>query len=94
MGMMPLQHKASPDCVCQRALLVFSVSSKLTPLAPNVSSLLKDGLALRFLPTGSLTKEYKTKFRSLMFNLKDANNPDLRARVLQVGESWGLCDTI
>ncbi|KAF5829228.1 transcription factor S-II, central domain-containing protein, partial [Dunaliella salina] len=32
---------------------------------------------------GGLSKEYKTKFRSLVFNLKDANNPDLRARVLQ-----------
>lgn len=38
---------------------------------------------------GGLSKEYKTKFRSLVFNLKDANNPDLRARVLQVGLlSW------
>jgi len=36
------------------------------------------------LPAGGLSKEYKTKFRSLVFNLKDANNPDLRARVLQV----------
>ena len=34
--------------------------------------------------TGGLSKEYKTKFRSLVFNLKDVNNPDLRARVLQV----------
>lgn len=33
---------------------------------------------------GGLTKEYKSKFRSLVFNLKDAANPDLRARVLQV----------
>lgn len=33
---------------------------------------------------GGLSKEYKTKFRSLVFNLKDVNNPDLRARVLQV----------
>lgn len=34
---------------------------------------------------GGLSKEYRTKFRSLVFNLTDTNNPDLRARVLQVG---------
>lgn len=32
---------------------------------------------------GSVSKDYKAKLRSLVFNLKDANNPDLRARVLQ-----------
>ena len=31
---------------------------------------------------GGVTAEYKAKFRSLSFNLKDANNPDLRRRVL------------
>ena len=31
---------------------------------------------------GGTTPKYKTKFRSLSFNLKDANNPDLRRRVL------------
>jgi hypothetical protein len=31
-----------------------------------------------------LSKEYKTRFRSLIFNLKDPTNPELRARVLQV----------
>ncbi|KAG1676391.1 hypothetical protein FOA52_001186 [Chlamydomonas sp. UWO 241] len=30
----------------------------------------------------SVSKEYKSKFRSLVFNLKDAANPELRARVL------------
>lgn len=38
------------------------------------------------LSAGGLTKEYKARFRSLMFNLKDVANPHLRARVLQV---WG-----
>ena len=33
----------------------------------------------------SVSKEYKVKLRSLVFNLKDVANPDLRARVLQVG---------
>ncbi len=31
---------------------------------------------------GGVTAEYKAKYRSLSFNLKDANNPDLRRRVL------------
>jgi len=31
---------------------------------------------------GGLSKEYKARIRSLAFNLKDAANPDLRARVL------------
>jgi len=31
---------------------------------------------------GGTTPKYKTKFRSLSFNLKDVNNPDLRRRVL------------
>ena len=31
---------------------------------------------------GGVTDEYKGKLRSLMFNLKDANNPDLRGHVL------------
>ena len=30
----------------------------------------------------AVSKEYKNKFRSLVFNLKDAANPELRARVL------------
>ncbi len=34
---------------------------------------------------GGLTKEYKNRLRSLIFNLKDVANPHLRARVLQVG---------
>jgi hypothetical protein len=32
---------------------------------------------------GSAGKEYKSKFQSLWFNLKDPHNPDLRARVLK-----------
>ncbi len=35
-----------------------------------------------FLHGGGVTAEYKAKYRSLSFNLKDANNPDLRRRVL------------
>ncbi|KAK9828602.1 hypothetical protein WJX72_000989 [[Myrmecia] bisecta] len=31
---------------------------------------------------GGANKDYKAKYRSLWFNLKDPNNPDLRARVL------------
>lgn len=30
-----------------------------------------------------MDKEYRQKVRSLSFNLSDANNPELRARVLQ-----------
>lgn len=33
---------------------------------------------------GGLSKEYKSKFRSLAFNLKDPHNPDLRRLVLLV----------
>ncbi len=32
---------------------------------------------------GMVSKEYKLKYRSLSFNLKDKNNPDLRRRVLE-----------
>ncbi len=32
---------------------------------------------------GGLSNDYKAKFRSLIFNLKDPNNPELRARVLR-----------
>lgn len=31
---------------------------------------------------GGVTAKYKARFRTLSFNLKDANNPDLRRRVL------------
>lgn len=31
---------------------------------------------------GGVTAKYKAKFRSLSFNLKDVNNPDLRRAVL------------
>ena len=31
---------------------------------------------------GKISKEYKLKYRSLSFNLKDKSNPDLRRRVL------------
>ena len=31
---------------------------------------------------GNAGKDYKAKYRSLVFNLRDPNNPDLRARVL------------
>ena len=36
-----------------------------------------------FLQNGGVTANYKTKVRSLAFNMKDARNPDLRARVLE-----------
>lgn len=32
---------------------------------------------------GNTGKEYRTKYRTLSFNMKDPNNPDLRARVLR-----------
>ena len=36
-----------------------------------------------FLQNGGVNAAYKTKVRSLAFNMKDARNPDLRARVLE-----------
>ena len=30
---------------------------------------------------GGMSKEYKAKYRSISFNLKDARNPDLRRKV-------------
>lgn len=36
-----------------------------------------------FLQNGGVNANYKTKVRSLAFNMKDARNPDLRARVLE-----------
>lgn len=38
---------------------------------------------------GGVNARYKAKYRSLIFNLKDANNPDLRRRVLS-GEITGV----
>ena len=43
---------------------------------------------------GGVNQKYKAKLRSLAFNLKDANNPDLRRRVLAAevsGEPAGTC---
>jgi hypothetical protein len=40
-------------------------------------------MGLHAAPGRSVSKDYKAKFRSLHFNLKDANNPELRARVLR-----------
>lgn len=33
-------------------------------------------------PAGSTNMQYKSKARALLFNLRDANNPQLRGRVL------------
>jgi Transcription factor S-II (TFIIS), central domain len=33
-------------------------------------------------PPGDANKDYKARYRTLWFNLKDAANPELRARVL------------
>ena len=35
-----------------------------------------------FKQNGGVNTAYKTKYRSLSFNLKDINNPDLRRKVL------------
>jgi hypothetical protein len=34
---------------------------------------------------GGMSKEYKAKYRSISFNLKDARNPDLRRKVIEMG---------
>lgn len=34
-------------------------------------------------PSAGMDKEYRQKVRSLSYNLSDASNPELRARVLQ-----------
>lgn len=44
--------------------------------------------AAMFRQNGGANQRYKAKYRSLIFNLKDANNPDLRRRVLS-GEITG-----
>lgn len=36
-----------------------------------------------FLQNAGVTANYKTKVRSLAFNMRDARNPDLRRRVLE-----------
>ncbi|GFH07213.1 uncharacterized protein HaLaN_01983, partial [Haematococcus lacustris] len=36
-----------------------------------------------FAQSRGVNQQYKAKFRSLSFNLKDPKNPDLRARVLE-----------
>lgn len=36
-----------------------------------------------YLQNGGVTASYKTKVRSLAFNMRDARNPDLRRRVLE-----------
>eukprot|EP00240_Pyramimonas_obovata_P016145 CAMPEP_0118933528 /NCGR_PEP_ID=MMETSP1169-20130426/12038_1 /TAXON_ID=36882 /ORGANISM="Pyramimonas obovata, Strain CCMP722" /LENGTH=295 /DNA_ID=CAMNT_0006876299 /DNA_START=64 /DNA_END=948 /DNA_ORIENTATION=- len=38
--------------------------------------------AAMFRKFGGMTKEYKAKYRSISFNLKDSRNPDLRRKVL------------
>ena len=35
------------------------------------------------MPAGNTGKDYRAKYRTLHFNMKDANNPSLRARILQ-----------
>jgi hypothetical protein len=43
-----------------------------------------------FRQNGGVTTKYRAKCRSLIFNLRDASNPDLRRRVLS-GEIGGEC---
>eukprot|EP00191_Tetraselmis_sp_GSL018_P020298 CAMPEP_0177592068 /NCGR_PEP_ID=MMETSP0419_2-20121207/8351_1 /TAXON_ID=582737 /ORGANISM="Tetraselmis sp., Strain GSL018" /LENGTH=309 /DNA_ID=CAMNT_0019082887 /DNA_START=328 /DNA_END=1254 /DNA_ORIENTATION=+ len=52
-------------------------------LMPRVAELAADIEEAIFSQNGGVTKEYKGKFRSLNFNLKDPKNPDLRGRVVQ-----------
>lgn len=44
--------------------------------------------AAMYRQNGGVNAKYKTKYRSLIFNLRDASNPDLRRRVLS-GEISG-----
>eukprot|EP00216_Chloropicon_sp_CCMP2111_P001683 CAMPEP_0198238046 /NCGR_PEP_ID=MMETSP1446-20131203/3776_1 /TAXON_ID=1461542 ORGANISM="Unidentified sp, Strain CCMP2111" /NCGR_SAMPLE_ID=MMETSP1446 /ASSEMBLY_ACC=CAM_ASM_001112 /LENGTH=302 /DNA_ID=CAMNT_0043920367 /DNA_START=243 /DNA_END=1148 /DNA_ORIENTATION=- len=50
--------------------------------AENGSQNLEHALFNRFCEDGQISKDYKTKMRSLTFNLKDKSNPDLRRKVL------------
>jgi transcription elongation factor S-II len=51
-----------------------------------------------FVQNGGVNAKYKTKFRSLSFNLKDPKNPDLRSKVCGCGccvlhvACWVLCN--
>lgn len=44
-----------------------------------------------FAQNGSINPKYKAKVRSLSFNLKDPNNPDLRRRVLNTEITGKIC---
>lgn len=49
--------------------------------------------AAMYRQNGGVNPKYKSKYRSLIFNLRDASNPDLRRRVLS-GEISGALTSI
>jgi len=57
-------------------------TDKALDVAEAKAAELEDELDKKFNKNRSVTKEYKLKYRSLSFNLKDKNNPDLRRRLL------------
>ena len=57
-------------------------TGKDVELAEKVATELEEELSQKYNTENKVSKEYKLKYRSLSFNLKDKNNPDLRSRVL------------
>jgi transcription elongation factor S-II len=52
-------------------------------LAEKIAAELEEELHKKYGPeNGKVSKEYKMKYRSLSFNIKDKKNPDLRRRIL------------
>ena len=60
-----------------KTFLLFSVAQELVTLQISVFSRPRVG------DCAGTDKEYRQKVRSLSYNLRDATNPELRARVLQ-----------
>lgn len=58
-------------------------TGKPIELAEKIAEELEEELHKKYGPeNGKVSKEYKMKYRSLSFNIKDKTNPDLRRRIL------------
>lgn len=80
-----IPHRRMPicQCACVMALTLFiRTTSREAELAGIQKSAVKSTISICASWTGNAGKDYKAKYRSLHYNLKDAANPELRARVL------------
>ena len=75
---LPQTSDAPAHQCCQCAQLFLCVLGILCILLLKVSTFISAHSPI----TGNAGKDYKAKYRSLHYNLKDTANPELRARVL------------